>query len=153
MRLPAPDGVFAFPRKVIPDERGRVMELLRNDSPEFSKFGQVYMTSIMPGVVKGWHYHKIQTDHVACVSGMIKLVLYEQTGEGQGRPSIFHIGEHNPVLVTIPPGIWHGWKCISEREAIVVCVASEPYNYDSPDEYRMPPHGGEIPYSWEGRDG
>jgi dTDP-4-dehydrorhamnose 3,5-epimerase len=36
------------------------MEILRRDDPIFQKFGQVYMTTNYPGVVKAWHYHKKQ---------------------------------------------------------------------------------------------
>src|SRR3990167_6450996 len=62
---------------VIPDERGRLFEMLRRDEPLFEKFGQVYCTSVNEGVVKGWHYHKKQVDNFVCVSGMIKLVIYD----------------------------------------------------------------------------
>ena len=64
--------------KVIPDERGRLMEMLRSDDDLFHKFGQVYMTTAYPGVVKAWHYHKLQTDHFVCVRGMMKVVLVQQ---------------------------------------------------------------------------
>ena len=63
--------------RVIPDERGWLMEILRNDDDIFEKFGQVYMTTAYPGVVKGWHYHKIQTDNFTCIHGMMKVVLYD----------------------------------------------------------------------------
>ena len=68
-------GVKTKLLRVIPDERGRVMEILREDEGLFLKFGQVYMTTTYPQVVKAWHYHKLQTDHIVAVRGMIKLVL------------------------------------------------------------------------------
>ena len=71
------DGVKLKPLRVLPDERGRLMEILRCDDEVFSKFGQVYMTTAYPGVVKGWHYHKVQTDNMAVVRGMMKLVLFD----------------------------------------------------------------------------
>ena len=40
----------------IPDERGKLMEMLRCDDPMFEKFGQVYVTTCYPGVVKAWHF-------------------------------------------------------------------------------------------------
>jgi dTDP-4-dehydrorhamnose 3,5-epimerase len=49
--------------------------------------------------------------------------------------------------------IHHGWKCISEEEAIVINVPTEPYNRDNPDEYRTDPHVNHIPYKWERKDG
>ena len=47
------EGVKVKKLKVIPDERGRLMEILRNDDECYEKFGQVYMTTNYPGVVKG----------------------------------------------------------------------------------------------------
>jgi len=35
------------------------------------------MTTAYPGVVKGWHYHKKQSDNMAVVRGMMKIVLYD----------------------------------------------------------------------------
>jgi len=56
-------------------------------------------------------------------------------------------------LVNIPPGVYHGWMCVSEREAIIINVPTEAYNYDNPDEYRLHPHDNDIPYRWERKDG
>jgi len=55
-------GVQVKRLKVIPDERGRVMEILRCDDPMFTQFGQVYMTTTYPKVIKAWHMHKFQED-------------------------------------------------------------------------------------------
>ena len=71
------DGVAIKTLKVIPDERGRLMEILRSDDDIFAGFGQVYITTTYPRVVKAWHYHRMQDDFIACVRGMIKLVLEE----------------------------------------------------------------------------
>ena len=141
--------------KVIPDERGRLMEMLRSDDEFFSKFGQAYMTTAYPGVVKGWHYHKIQADNMTVVKGMMKLVLYDGRENSKTYKEIneFFIGEHNPTLVHIPAGVLHGFKCISENEAICINIPTEPYNYEKPDEYRVKPHSSEIPYDWERKDG
>ncbi len=149
------EGVMVKKLKVIPDERGRLMEILRADDEMFSKFGQVYMTTAYPGVVKGWHYHKKQFDNMTVLQGMMKIALYDgrENSKTYGEVNEIFAGDHNPVLVHIPPYVYHGFKCISTREALVVNVPSEPYNYGEPDEYRLPPHGGAIPYNWERRDG
>jgi len=148
-------GVKVKRLKVIPDERGRLMEILRSDDDCFEKFGQVYMTTARPGVVKGWHYHKKQTDNFSVVSGMIKLVLYDarEGSPTHGEVNEFFIGIHNPLLVTIPPFVYHGFKCISSEEAIAINCPTELYDYENPDEFRLDPHTKEIPYSWQRRDG
>ncbi len=148
-------GVKTKSLRVIPDERGRVMEILRADDECFLKFGQVYITTTYPQVVKAWHYHKVQTDHICAVQGMIKLVLYDfrEGSPTKGEIDEFFIGDHNPLLVQVPNGIYHGWKCISEKEAIIVNIPTEVYVYKEPDEYRLQPHGKDVPYDWARKDG
>jgi len=145
------EGVKIKQLKTIPDERGRLMEILRCDEETFTKFGQVYMTTTYPGVIKAWHYHKIQTDNIACVFGMLKIVLYDnrENSRTRGEVNEFFIGEHNQVLVTIPQGVYHGWKCVSEHEAIVVNTPTEAYNYQTPDEHRLPFNDITVPYQWD----
>jgi len=140
--------------RVMPDERGWLMEVLRADEELFSKFGQVYVSATYPGVVKAWHYHKHQIDHFACVAGMVKLVLID-TREGSptnGAVNEFFLGTHNPTLVQVPNLVYHGWKCISLEPSLVVNVPTEPYRYSDPDEYRLDPHGT-LPYDWTRKDG
>lgn len=149
------NGVKIKKLKVIPDERGRLMEMLRSDDELFIKFGQVYMTTAYPGIVKAWHYHKKQIDNFASVKGMMKVVLYDNRKESptHGEVNEFFMGEHNPILLQIPPNVYHGFKCISEEEAIVINCSTEPYNPNSPDEFRIPPDTKEIPYDWKRKDG
>jgi dTDP-4-dehydrorhamnose 3,5-epimerase len=149
------DGVKTKQLKVIPDERGRLMEILRSDDSLFEKFGQVYMTTTYPGVVKAWHLHKKQTDNVACIQGMIKLVIFDPRENSPTRRELneFYLGTHNPLLVQIPTGVFHGWACVSEEEAIVVNIPNRLYDYEDPDEHRLDPHRNDIPYDWKRKDG
>ena len=137
------------------DERGRLMEMLRCDDGMFLKFGQVYLTTAYPGVVKAWHYHRNQTDHFVVVSGMMKVVLYDarDSSPTSGRVNEFFMGEFNPLILQIPAGVYHGFKCISEREALVVNIPTEVYNCEEPDEHRLDPHSSDIPYDWSRKDG
>jgi dTDP-4-dehydrorhamnose 3,5-epimerase len=148
------DGVQVKPLRVIPDERGWLMEVLREDDEIFGRFGQVYVSATYPGVVKAWHFHTRQTDNFACVAGMIKLVLVDTREGSPTRDTIneFFLGVHNPVLVQVPNLVYHGWKCISDVPSLVVNVPDEPYDRAHPDEQRIAPHGT-LPYDWSRRDG
>lgn len=140
--------------RMIPDERGFLLEMLRADDELFTKFGQAYVSATYPGVVKAWHYHKTQVDHFVCVAGMIKLVLVD-TREGsptRGAVNEFFLGTQNPTLVQVPNLVYHGWKCISDEMSLVVNVPTEPYHYTEPDEFRLEPHGT-LPYDWTRKDG
>ncbi len=148
-------GVKIKKLNVIPDERGWLMEILRRDDEIFERFGQVYISTVYPGVVKGWHYHKIQTDYITVIKGMVKLALYDsrKNSATHGMIMEFFIGEKNPLLVKIPPLVYHGVKGIGTEPAIMLNCPTEPYNPSSPDEYRVHPYKNDIPYSWEIKEG
>jgi dTDP-4-dehydrorhamnose 3,5-epimerase len=152
---PPIQGVKTKKLRLIPDERGFLMEMLRCDESELlTKFGQVYVSATYPGVVKAWHYHKSQVDNFVCVSGMVKLVLID-TRPGsptEGAINEFFLGTQNHTLVQVPNLVYHGWKCISPETSLVINVPNEPYKYDDPDEFRLDPHGT-LPYDWSRRDG
>ncbi len=145
------DGVKVKKLKLVPDNRGRLMEILRADDEIFQKFGQVYMTSAFPGVVKAWHYHRLQNDSFTCVSGKIRLALYDAREKSPTYREIndFVISLENPILVQIPPLVYHGFKCAGDTEAIVINTVTEPYNHKNPDEYRVDAYDNDIPYDWK----
>ncbi len=149
------DGVKVKKLRVMPDERGRLTEILRKDDELFRGFGQVYVTTTYPGVVKAWHKHRKQTDNIACVAGMIKVALYDgrEGSPTRGQVDQFYLGVHNPVLLQVPAGIYHGWMCVSGEEAVVVNVPTEVYVYAEPDEQRLDAHDKSIPFDWTRKDG
>ena len=140
--------VQIHPLRQIPDDRGKVMHMLRRGDPSFEQFGEIYFSVVYPGVVKGWHLHKRMTMNYAVVSGMIKLVVYDDREGSSTRGEFQEIfsGEDNYALITIPPGIWNGFKGIGVKPAIVANCATEPHD---PDEIvRLDPTTTKIPYDW-----
>ena len=142
------EGVHIRPLKQIPDERGKVMHMLRCDDPWFDKFGEIYFSVVYPGVIKGWHLHKRMTLNYAVVAGRIKLVLYDDREGSPTRREVVELftGEDNYALITIPPGIWNGVKGIGVTPAIIANCASEPH--DPEEIVRLDPLSEEIPYDW-----
>ncbi|MFA5412025.1 MAG: dTDP-4-dehydrorhamnose 3,5-epimerase family protein [Candidatus Micrarchaeia archaeon] len=142
------DGVEVIPLKKICDERGRIMHMMRSDSPYFTNFGEVYFSTAYPGIIKGWHIHKKMTQNYAVISGMIKLVLYDdrQGSKTKGQLMELFIGEDNYCLVKIPPMVWNGYKGIGTKEAILANCPDMPHN---PDEImRKDAFSKDIPYDW-----
>ncbi len=142
------DGVVVTPLKQIPDERGSVMHMLRRDCSTFSEFGEIYFSTIHPGVVKGWHLHQRMILNYAVPVGRIKFVLYDQREDSptKGEISEVFMGPDNYVLVTVPPLIWNGFKGIGDVTSLVANCASIPHD---PDEIkRRDPLDEEIPYDW-----
>ena len=143
-------GVKVKELKVVPDGRGRLMEILRSDEAIFDRFGQVYVTVCKPRIVKGWHYHKVQTDHFVCLQGVAKVVLYDGREHSKTYRQIneFTMGWSNPVLVKIPTFVYHGFTAVGSQEAMILNIPTEVYHHAQPDEFRADPFSGEIPYDW-----
>ena len=147
-------GVEIKKLKIIPDERGFLMEILRSDDPLFRKFGQIYMTGVKKGVAKAWHYHKLQDDFFVCVAGQALVVLYDGRNDSPtyGQVEEYRLaeptsdGEH--ILLKIPAGVIHGFTAMDSDEARIINIPTELYNYKTPDEYRYPWDSPDIPYKW-----
>jgi dTDP-4-dehydrorhamnose 3,5-epimerase len=149
MRRDEIDGVHIAPLKLVCNARGRLMEVQRRDDPHFLGFGQAYITSTLPGVVKAWYRHARQIDQIALVKGTLKLVLFDSR-ENSPTHDVLHeltINESAPALVQIPSGIWHGFQAINE-ETFSLHLNSEPFQFDAPDEERIAPDDPRIPYRW-----
>ena len=142
------EGVHIRPLKQIPDERGKIMRMLRCDDPHFETFGEIYFSVVYPGTVKGWHLHQRMTLNYAAIRGMIKLVLFDDRQASPSRGKLLEIftGEDDYTLITIPPLVWNGFKGIGVEPAIVANCASEPH--DPAEIIRMDPSTDKIPYDW-----
>ncbi len=147
------EGVQVRPLKQIPDERGKVMHMLRCDATWFDKFGEIYFSVVYPGVVKGWHLHQRMTLNYAVVTGMIKLALFDDREGSPTRGEVAEIftGEDNYALITIPPGVWNGFRGMGAKPAIVANCATEPH--DPEEIIRLDPSSAAIPYNWQLRHG
>ena len=140
--------VLVVPLRQIPDERGKIMHMLRADDDHFQKFGEIYFSVAYPGVIKGWHLHTRQTQNYAVISGMIKLVLFDprEGSPTKGEVQELFIGEDNYCLVRIPPRIYNGYKACGVKPATVANCATEPH--DPAEMQRVDPFDSRVPYDW-----
>ena len=143
------EGVTITPLKQIHDERGKVMHMLREDSPMFQRFGEIYFSSVHPGAVKAWHRHKEMTLNYAVIVGEIKFVLFDDRPGSPTRGLLqeLFISPENYMLVTVPPMIWNGFKSVGSGTAIVANCSNIPH---SPEEIeRLSPLDPGIAYRWD----
>lgn len=144
-------GVVIRPLQWHNDQRGSLSELVRADDPELmvAPIGQVYVTTLYPGVVKGWHLHARQWDRMVCLVGRVLLGLVDGREHSPTRGAQLRVvlGDRNHALVLVPPGVYHGLKNIGTNEAMVVNTVSAPYDPVSPDEVRVAPHGV-LDFDW-----
>lgn len=144
------EGVGVKKLKPVRDERGWVTEILRVDDELFEEFGQVYLTVAYPGVVKGWHMHRKKSDYFALVSGRALIALYDgrEGSPTKGEVMDFVVDEDEPLLIRIPPEVYHGYKALGERPAYIVNTPTKPYNHENPDEQKLPADTKKIAYDW-----
>jgi dTDP-4-dehydrorhamnose 3,5-epimerase len=145
------EGVEVVPLRRIPDERGTILHMLRCDDSHFIAFGEIYFTTVYRGVVKGWHKHREMTLNYACIFGRVKLALYDDRQDSPTNGTVLEIflGPDNYALVSISPGVWSGFKGMSEPYAIVANCCTHPH--DPARTTRVDPLDNDIPYDWAPR--
>jgi dTDP-4-dehydrorhamnose 3,5-epimerase len=146
-------GVETRALQVNADERGHLVEIFREDwelydpEPAMSYYSLSY-----PGVIRAWHrHHRGQIDHFICPQGRIKVGIYDDREDSPTRGDLdtFVIGEHDQQAVRIPGACWHGFKVLGDEQAMLLNFPTNLYDYDDPDEERLPPDTDEIPHDWE----
>ena len=143
-------GVLVVPLKANVDERGFLMEILRESDPHFAHFSQVYVSKSHPGIIRAWHFHAKQTDIWCVVSGMVKAVLYDlrETSPTKGEVQEVFMGDDNRVGLIIPVGVAHGYKALGQIPSLLLNFTDNLYDPNIPDEFRMPWNSPEVPYNW-----
>lgn len=142
------EGVRVEPLKQIADGRGKVMHMLRADSPLFTVFGEIYFSVVNSGIVKAWKKHSRMTQHFAVPSGKIRLVMYDDREESgtRGKIQVLDVGEGNYCLVKIPPRICYGFKSISKDPALIANCTDTPH--DPEEVQRFDVSDSRIPFNW-----
>jgi dTDP-4-dehydrorhamnose 3,5-epimerase len=122
--------------------------MLRSDDPHFVEFGEIYFSSVYPGVVKAWKNHRRMTANYACVHGQIKVVLWDDRKGSPSRGALMEtlVGPDEYSLIVIPPGIWHGFQGLEAPVSILANCATLPHDPDELD--RLEPDSSRIPYDW-----
>jgi len=142
-------------RPDIPDtdgeyKRGFLLEILRADEEIFTKFGQSTMTAAYQGTIKGFHFHQKQDDLWFTATGKILVVLHDlrEHSPTYKQTETFFAGKDDYKLISIPVGVAHGYKVLSDEPAILFYHTTEPYNSNSPDEKVIPYNDPSIGFNW-----
>ncbi len=125
------DGVIVQPLKVIRDERGAVLHMLRADASFFRKFGEVYFSEVHPGVVKAWRRHRRMAQHLAVPVGRAKFVIVDDrdTSPTRGRVAEVILGRPDAYqLLVLPPLLWYGFQALGVAAALVVNCTDLPHD-------------------------
>lgn len=139
--------------KKIPDDRGKILHIMKSSDSEYDKFGEVYCSTIYPGIVKGWHLHTKMTLNYVVLKGKIKFVLFDSRKDSPtyGKIQEIYIGNDNYVRVTVPPDVWNGFMGVGLEESYVINFTDIPH--DPNEIIRMDPHNNDIiNYDWSVKD-
>lgn len=136
------DGVIKTPLRQFHDDRGKVMHMLKSSDANFKSFGEVYFSWIYPNVVKAWHKHKVMEMNYTVPVGCIKVVLFDdrQHSPTYGQIDEYFMNSEDYYLLTIPAGVWYGFRSVNSQSAMIVNCSTIPHdsneieriNYDDP---------------------
>ncbi len=147
--LDLPEGVEIRERKNLITGNGVTTELFRDDwGLSLDRIANIVHVSLRAHAISAWHLHLEQTDHVFVTGGALRAALYDDR-EGsptRGRLSVLHLSRHRPSLLILPPGIWHGFQNLEPTDSTFIGFFDLSYDYEKPDEWRLPPDTDAIPY-------
>ena len=142
------NGVKIIQKKVITDDRGKILHMLRADDSNFKKFGEIYFSYVNPKKIKAWHIHKKMTLNYVAAFGKIKLVLYDdrKNSDTFGEVQEIFLSNENHLLVSIPPYIWNGFTSADENLAVLANCSDIPH--DKEEISRLDFNDPKFPYDW-----
>ncbi len=141
-------GVAIRPLKVLADDRGAVLHMLRADAPHFQQFGEIYFSAVNPGAVKAWRRHRSAVMNLAVPVGTAVIAIFDDRRDSPSHGVVMDIttGPSDYRLVTIPAGVWSGFMAVGDVPAVIANCATEPHDPAEVD--RRPDDDPAIPYRW-----
>ena len=142
------EGVRIIKKKVITDDRGKILHMLKNTDDGFNKFGEIYFSYVYPKKIKAWHIHKKMTLNYIAAYGKIKLVLYDDRDNSKSKGALqeLTLSSDNHLLVSIPPMIWNGFTSADDNLAVLANCSDIPH--DKNEILRVDFDNPKIPYKW-----
>lgn len=132
------------------DERGYLLEIVRDDDGLLERFGQTTYTMTYPGVVKAFHWHSFQDDLWYVAQGEAMVVLHDlrEDSPTHGNTQVVYAGEHSPKLIVIPPRVAHGYRVLGDKPVGLFYHTTRSYDPRQPDEERIPFDDPSIGFDW-----
>jgi dTDP-4-dehydrorhamnose 3,5-epimerase len=155
LRGAAIEGVEFRPTRPVPHDDGHMTEIARKSWDIIkSEIVQVHVTTTLPGRVRAWGLHRLGSDRLFVVAGLVKIVVFDGRNSSPtfGKINEFTLSDRNPGLLVIPPDLYHGWKNIGTTEAAIINMPDRMYDYENPDALDLPWDSEAVqelvPYRW-----
>lgn len=136
--------------KQIKDERGAVYHYLKSNDSTYKGFGEAYYSKINSGVVKGWKLHNRIHQHFCVPFGAVKIIVFDDRNDSPSKGEFDEIildDSTNYHLLSMPPGLWYSFKCISENLALLANIID--LAHDPLESITLPLQNSTIPYDWK----
>ncbi|MCF0072569.1 dTDP-4-dehydrorhamnose 3,5-epimerase family protein [Dyadobacter sp. CY261] len=145
------EGVKVKEVKNVVKNNGFLTEIFRQDwELDNLTVDQIFQVSLLPGGISAWHAHEVTTDRIFVNTGLIKVVLYDARPESStyGQINEFRCGTVRPMLIIVPPRVWHGVQNFTNEHAALLNIVDRAYQYEDPDHWRIPVDSPEVPYTF-----
>lgn len=144
------DGAYRRDLRLVRNDRGTVREFIRADDADFPGFGQVHVVETLPGVIRAWFRHFVQFDQLYCIGGRVRVGLYDDRPDSptKGAFADLALDADEPVLIGIPPLVWHGFATIGDVPSLMVQHNNRAFRHAAPDEEKQPPEAPGFPIVW-----
>ena len=135
--------ILINPLKRIPVAGGDVLHGIRCSDQGYVDFGEAYFSVVEAGAVKAWKKHLRMTLNFVVPLGMVLFVFLDE----QGGLREEELGENRYMRLTVPPGIWFGFKGLFSPSSILMNLADIPHDSTEVDRKDI----GEINYNWKAK--
>lgn len=113
--------ILVTPLKTMPSAGGNVLHAIKQNDLGFDKFGEAYFSWIEHGHIKAWKKHNQMIMNLIVPYGMVSFVFYSEISN---EFRVIEIGEHNYSRITVPPGLWFGFKGLASSRSLVLNIAN-----------------------------
>lgn len=120
---------FSYRLKKNTDDRGWLAEFIKSQS-----MGQIFISSTKPGITRGNHWHHTKVEKFLVVQGKADITFRKIDTETVLK---YKVSGATPEVVDIPAGYTHAITNTGQAELITLFWASEIFNHEKPDTYRL----------------
>ena len=141
-------GIILSPLKIINHPNGDLYHIMRNFDNGFMGFGEVYISTINYGSIKAWKKHLKMTCNFVVPVGCIKIVIFDsrETSPTSGMINEFALSLENYMRLTVPPGVFYGFKGIENGLNLLLNIAD--IVHDPLEQETISIEKSEVKYFW-----
>jgi dTDP-4-dehydrorhamnose 3,5-epimerase len=110
--------------KKFPADNGEVLQALKSEENGYQGFGEVYFSWINKGSIKAWKMHSKMIMNLIVPIGQVKFVFFVENGTDDREFRIIEIGENNYQRLTVPAGIWFGFKGLGKSNSLICNISN-----------------------------